>query len=111
MAKQSFIDKHQPVIQKFTNAVYKGQQWVAAHSAAETAQVIAKYFPEIKPDILESSVKRYLEQGSYATDPILEEDEWNNLQNIMDEAGELKERADYAKLVNTTFAKAAKEGR
>jgi NitT/TauT family transport system substrate-binding protein len=111
MTKKSYMDKHSDVVQKFTNAVYKGQQWVAAHSAKETADVIAKYFPNIKPEILESSVKRYLEQGSYATDPILDEEEWNNLQDIMDEAGELKQRADYAKLVNTTFAKAAKEGK
>ncbi|MFY0543340.1 ABC transporter substrate-binding protein [Brevibacillus sp. H7] len=111
MTKKSYMDKHSDVVQKFTNAVYKGQQWVSAHSAKETADVIAKYFPNIKPEILESSVKRYLEQGSYATDPILDEEEWNNLQDIMDEAGELKQRADYAKLVNTTFAKAAKEGK
>lgn len=111
MTKQSIIDKNPTAIQKFTNAVYKGQQWVASHSPKETADVIAKYFEQIKPEILESAVKRYLEQGSYATDPILDEAEWNQLQDIMDEAGELKQRADYAKLVNTTFAKAAKEGK
>lgn len=111
MSKKSYIEKNQAAVQKFTNAVYKGQQWVATHSPAETAKVIAPYFKDIKPEIIESSIKRYLEQGSYASDPILEEEEWNNLQNIMDEAGELKQRADYAKLVNTTFAKTAKEGR
>jgi NitT/TauT family transport system substrate-binding protein len=111
MVKKSYIEKHPDVVQKFTNAIYKGQQWVASHSAKETAATIAPYFENIKAEILESSVRRYLEQGSYATDPILDENEWNNLQNIMDEAGELKQRADYAKLVNTTFAKAAMEGK
>ncbi|QRG69711.1 ABC transporter substrate-binding protein [Brevibacillus choshinensis] len=111
MTKQSYIDSNAAAIQKFTNAVYKGQQWVASHTPKETAEVIGKYFESIKPDILENAVKRYLEQGSYATDPILDEAEWNQLQDIMDKAGELKQRADYAKLVNTTFAKAAKEGK
>ncbi|EST56261.1 hypothetical protein T458_02785 [Brevibacillus panacihumi W25] len=111
MTKQSTLDKNQDTIQKFTNAVYKGQQWVASHSPKETAEVIAKYFEGIKPEIMESAVKRYLEQGSYAADPILDEEEWNQLQDIMNEAGELKEPADYTKLVNTTFAKAAKEGK
>jgi NitT/TauT family transport system substrate-binding protein len=111
MAKKSYIDKHKTTIQKFTNAIYKGQQWVASHSPKETAQVIAPYFQDIKPEILESSVKRYLEQGSYAADPILDEEEWNNLQNIMEAAGELKQRTDYAKLVDTSFAKSATEGR
>ncbi|NGQ94785.1 ABC transporter substrate-binding protein [Brevibacillus sp. SYP-B805] len=111
MAKKSYLDQHEAEIQKFTNAIYKAQQWVASHSAKETADAIAPYFPNIQPDILESAVKRYLEQGSYATDPILDEAEWNNLQNIMDEAGELKQRADYAKLVNTAFAQKAIEGK
>jgi len=110
MTKQSYLDSNSAAIQKFTNAVYKGQQWVASHSPKETAEVISKYFEQIEPDLLESAVKRYLEQGSYATDPILDEAEWNQLQDIMDKAGELKQRADYAKLVNTTFAKKAKEG-
>lgn len=111
MTKQSTIDKNPTAIQKFTNAVYKGQQWVASHSPKETADTIAKYFEQIKPEIMESAVKRYLEQGSYATDPILDEAEWKQLQDIMDSAGELKGPADYAKLVNTTFAKAAIEGK
>ncbi len=111
MSKKSYIDKNPETIQKFTNAIHKAQKWVASQPAEETAKVIAPYFKEIQPDILASSVKRYLEQGSYAADPILDEAEWNNLQDIMDEAGELKQRADYAKLVNTTFAQKAKEGR
>lgn len=110
MTKQSNIDSNAATIQKFTNAIYKGQQWVASHSAKETAAVIGKYFEQIDPTILEKAVQRYLEQGSYATDPILDEAEWNQLQDIMDAAGELKQRADYSKLVNTTFAKQSKEG-
>ncbi|MGD8191638.1 ABC transporter substrate-binding protein [Brevibacillus ginsengisoli] len=111
MSKQSFIQKHEDSIQKFTNAIFKGQQWVATHSPKEVADTIAPYFKDIKPDILESAVKRYQEQRSYATDPILEESEWNNLQDIMAEAGELKARIPYKQLVNTTFAEKAKAGR
>lgn len=111
MAKQSYLDKNKESIQKFTNAIYKAQQWVATHTPKETAEAIAPFFQDIDPAIMESSVKRYLEQGSYATNPILKEDAWNNLQTIMESAGELKARADYAKLVNTSFAKAATEGR
>ncbi|WP_134683101.1 ABC transporter substrate-binding protein [Brevibacillus migulae] len=111
MTKKSYIDKNAETIQKFTNAVHKAQKWVASQPPEETAKVIAPYFKEIQPDILASSVKRYLEQGSFASDPILDEEEWNNLQNIMEEAGELKQRADYQKLVNTAFAQKAIEGR
>jgi len=49
-------------------------------------------------------VERYRQQESFAKDPILDEEEWNNLQDIMEEVGELPMRIDYSKLVDTTFA-------
>jgi NitT/TauT family transport system substrate-binding protein len=54
-------------------------------------------------------VDRYKEQGSFATDPILDVDEWNNLQDIMNEAGELPKEVDHATLVNTEIAEKVKE--
>ena len=39
-AKKSFIDKNSDLVQRFTNAVYKGQQWVAAHTDAEVAEAV-----------------------------------------------------------------------
>ena len=37
-AKKSYIEKNADLIQRFTNAVYKGQQWVATHTDAEVAE-------------------------------------------------------------------------
>ena len=56
-------------------------------------------------DIITSSVERYKSQKSYAENPTLDEDEWNHLQDIMDEADELPERLDYQTYVDTKFAK------
>ncbi len=59
---------------------------------------------------METVVDRYKSQGSFATDPVLDEEEWENLQNIMDEAGELPQTIDHNTLVNTSIAeKASKE--
>ncbi|WP_232699691.1 ABC transporter substrate-binding protein [Brevibacillus daliensis] len=110
MAKQSYIKNNNDSIQKFTNAIQEGQNWVNSHSAEEVAQVIGKYFTDVKPEILVTSVKRYQEQGSYAKDPLLREEEWILLQEIMKEVGELKQPASYEKLVDQTFAKKAAGG-
>lgn len=107
MAKESYIEGNEEIIEKFTNAVYKAQQWVNENSSAETAKLIQKYFEDTDVDIIESSIERYKSQGSFATDPILDIDEWNNLQDIMDEAGELPKRLEHETLVNTDFAKNA----
>jgi NitT/TauT family transport system substrate-binding protein len=105
MAKESYMEENNETIEKFTRAIYKAQKWVEEHDPAETAEVIKSYFEDTDLDIIETVVDRYRSQGSFATDPILDIDEWNNLQDIMDEAGELPGRIEHEKLVNTTIAK------
>jgi NitT/TauT family transport system substrate-binding protein len=104
MAKQSTIDKNEEAIEKFTRAIYKAQQWVESNSPEEIAESISEHFPDTSIDLLTTVVDRYKSQGSFATDPILGEEEWLNLQNIMDEAGELPERIEHEVLVNTSIA-------
>jgi NitT/TauT family transport system substrate-binding protein len=104
MAKQSFTKNNKDTIEKFTRALYKAQQWVETHSAAEVAKAIQPYFKDTDIQIIEKVVDRYKSQGTYATNPILDKEEWNNLQNIMDEAGELPKRIDHETLVDNSFA-------
>lgn len=104
MSKQSYIDKNKETVEKFTRAVYKAQQWVQDTSASEVAKVIEPYFEDTDLEVIEMVVERYRSQGSFATDPILDVEEWNNLQDIMEEAGELPQKVDYDTLVNTDFA-------
>ncbi len=105
MARDSYMKENPEVIEKFTKAVYKAQIWVQEHSAKEIAEAIAPHFQDTDLSIIETVVDRYKSQGSFATDPILDEEEWNNLQDIMDEAGDLPKRVDYETLVNTDIAK------
>ncbi|MBU8879848.1 ABC transporter substrate-binding protein [Bacillus sp. FJAT-29790] len=105
MTKQSYINNNKDTVEKFTRAIYKAQQWVETHSSKETAEAIKGYFDNTEMDIIEMVVGRYKSQGSYATDPILDTEEWDNLQNIMNEAGELPKRVEYSTLVNTEIAK------
>ncbi|MCK6258140.1 ABC transporter substrate-binding protein [Fictibacillus sp. KIGAM418] len=107
MSKQSYIKKHGDVLKRFTKALYKAQLYVETHSAKETATLIAPYFEDTSVDLIEKVVDRYKGQHSYAVNPILEEGAWSNLQAVMKEAGELPKKADYNKLVNTTFSRDA----
>ncbi|MEH7106311.1 ABC transporter substrate-binding protein [Bacillus sp. JJ1764] len=105
MAKDSYMKKNKETIEKFTRAIYKAQQWVNTHSTEEIAKAVAPFFPDTDPEIMNTVIERYKSQGSFATDPILDEEEWNNLQNIMKEAGELPKEVKYKTLVNTSYAK------
>ncbi len=104
MAKESYMKENKDTIEKFTRAIYKAQQWVNKHSAEEIAKTVLSYFPDTDLDIMATVIKRYKNQGSYAADPILDEEEWNNLQNIMKEAGELPKEVKHDTLVNTSIA-------
>lgn len=104
MTKQSYMNDNSEIVQKFTNAIHKAQLWVQEHTPEETAETIAPHFKDTDIDILASSVKRYLEQGTYAETPALAEEAWNNLLDVMESAGELNERVTPEQLVNNAFA-------
>ncbi|MCF6092665.1 ABC transporter substrate-binding protein [Microaerobacter geothermalis] len=107
IAKKSFLDKKPDVVQSFTNAIYKAQIWAQSHSVEEIADAISPYFQEIDRTTMLKVVDRYKSQGSWATDPILDEEEYRNLEAVMESAGELNKKAPYNEIVNTTFAKNA----
>ncbi|MNP50326.1 hypothetical protein D3C76_1445860 [compost metagenome] len=109
MSKKSYISKNAATVQKFTNAIYKAQKWVESKTVPEIAEAIISYFPSTDKAVVEGVVKRYKDQGSFATDPVIDEAEWKNLQDVMEAAGELKARVPLTELVNNSFAeKAAK---
>jgi len=107
-AKKSYIEENGDLVQRFTNAVYKGQQWVATHTDAEVAAAVAEFFADTSLDLLTASVASYRAIDAWNTDPVMSEESFNRLQTVMTEAGELTKTADFAAVVNNTFAEQAK---
>lgn len=108
-AKGSFIKKNPEIIQGFTDALQKGMDYVNSHTPEEIAKIIEPQFKETDLATITTIVKRYHEQETWKDNMVFEEDSFNLLQDILENAGELSQRAPYDKLVNTSFAqKAAK---
>ena len=103
-AKKSYIEENKDIIQGFTNAIYKGQQWVKQHSAKEIAEVIQDFFPDTDLDMLTKSIQSYMDIDAWNDTPILKEEAFNRLQTVMKEAGELDKEAPYNKVINNEFA-------
>lgn len=106
-AKQSYLDENPDVIQGFTNALQKGMDFVQAHTPEEIAAVIEPQFKETDLDTITTIVSRYYEQDTWKNNLIFQEESFDLLQDILDEAGELTKRAPYADLVTTEFAEKA----
>lgn len=106
-AKSSFIGENPELIQKFTNALQKGMDYVQTHTPEEIASVIAPQFAETDITTIETIVARYHEQDTWKSDLIFEKESFELLQDILENAGELKDRVSYEELVITTFAEEA----
>lgn len=103
-AKKSYIAKNEELIQNFTDAIYKGQKWTQEHSAKEIAELIKDFFPSTDVKMLENSIQRYKDIDAWNKTPVLPEEAFNKLQDVIEEAGELEKRADYEKVVNNKYA-------
>lgn len=106
-ANKSYMEENSDVISAFTRAIYKGQQYVANANAEDVANLMVDFFPDTDVSVLTKVVERYRDIGAWATDPVLEQDSFERLQDVMQSAGELDVRADYSEVVDTSFAKAA----
>ena len=106
-AKKSYIAKNEELIQNFTDAIYKGQKWTQEHSAKEIAELIKDFFPSTDVKMLENSIQRYKDIDAWNKTPVLTEEAFNKLQDVIEEAGELEKRADYEKVVNNKYAEEA----
>lgn len=104
---KSIIDKDPEMVQKFTNAIYKGMIWVQEHSSEEIAEAVKPQFPETDDDVLIALIDRYRDQDSWKPDLIITEEGLDHLMYIMELAGELEERVPYEKIVTTKFAEEA----
>lgn len=106
-AKESYIKENPEVIQGFTNALQKGMDYVRDHTPEEIAAVIEPQFEESDLETITTIVTRYYEQDTWAENLVFSEESFDLLQDILEEAGELSNRAPYEKLVNTEFAEEA----
>ena len=103
-AKKSYIENNEQTIQDFTNAIYKGQKWVKEHTSREIAEAIVSFFPDTDVEMLANAIQSYKDIDAWNDTPVLKEEAFNRLQEVMTSAGELEQKAPYDKIVNNKYA-------
>lgn len=109
MATKEYIENNPEIIQKFTNAIYKGQQYIYNHTSKEIAEMCLPYFEESDLETLTEIIERYKSQDTWKENPIFDEEGFTLIQDIMDEGGELEKRIDYNDFIITDFTEKAVE--
>ena len=93
-------------LQKFTAAIAKGQKFVAEKSAAEIAAAIAPSFPETDVAVIEKVVQRYKDIGAFSETPVMTQEAFDRIIDIVKNAGEIAPDAvvPFEALIDNTYA-------
>lgn len=103
-AKESFIKKHPEKVDAILRSVTKAVKYINENTAEDVAKKIAPYFDGTSVAALATSVKNYAAIDAWVTDMAMKETAYNNLLDIIDNAGELQKRLPFADLVQTKRA-------
>lgn len=106
-ALKSTLNGERDMVQRFTNALYRGQQWVLTHSAGEIARAIVEQFPDTDLEVLTAVCQRHLDIDAWNAVPAMKQESFERLETVMETAGELEERVDFDQVVDNSFARAA----
>lgn len=103
-ATPSYMAEHGDTVQKFANAIAKGQAWVQEHTDREVAEAMAEQFPDTDVAVLEQVSARYRAISAWNTVPAMKPEALARLMDVMEEAGELEARVEFDTLVDNSFA-------
>ena len=106
---QRFLDSNGEVVQRFTQGFYNAQIWLAQNDAQAVAAMVTSFFPEVGTRLISAAIARYRDQDTWAKDPMLREDGFDRVQEVLAQAGLIKSRQSYGRIVRTDFARNAIE--
>ena len=106
---QLYMKEKPEVVQRFTNAIAKAQEWVNTHSNEEIADSIISFFPGTDRNIIINVIENYKEIDAYAATPAVKEEELGRLLDIIQsyDSSLVETRPDFNKIVDNSFAEKA----
>lgn len=102
-AKKSYLSENKDLVQRFTDAIYEAQIWTKEHSSEEIAEAIKDFFPDTETELLAEVIQNYKNIDAWNDNPTLTEESFDRLQEVMIQAGELKEKVPYEAIVTNEF--------
>ncbi|OQB23909.1 MAG: hypothetical protein BWY11_01514 [Firmicutes bacterium ADurb.Bin182] len=104
MVSQERIKNEPEFVEAFVRAIYRAQKWVQTASNSEIAKAMLPFFPDADEATLELVAQSYRESDAWMTDPVMTEDSFKRLQDIIESSGELKARLELTDVVDNSFA-------
>ena len=104
VATSDYLENNSEKLNKFMTALKKGYDYLISATDEQVVNALKPSFSTTEDNLIIASVRNYIRIGAYASDFVLKESSWNNLLDIIDNAGELKSRVAWNEAVNTSFA-------
>jgi NitT/TauT family transport system substrate-binding protein len=89
---------------RMTRAMYRTQQWIATHSAAELAACVASFFPALPRPTLTAALERYQMLRVWNRTPMLQPEGLAWLEAACRSGGYIQHRVAYDQYVDMRFA-------
>ncbi len=105
--RKSLLAEKTDVYQRFLNAIAKAQKWCQDNTAEEIAKAIKPQFPDTDEAMLTTVTKRHKDIDAWMATPVVKQETFEHMQEIMSQAGELDQKAPFEALVDNTLAERA----
>lgn len=102
-ARKSYIKENPEVIEGFTKAINKGLEFVRNNDSMTIANSIIDFFPDTSMNDLITIIDEYKNGEAWKENITINEKEWEHIQEIIIEAGELQKYVPYDDLIYTRF--------
>lgn len=103
MTMPGMIEDEPELVEAFVRAVYRAQLWVKTANDAEIAEAMLPFFPDSDIETLSIVAQSYRLTDSWMFEPVMTQDAFTRLQDIMELNGELKARVEFSELVDNSF--------
>ncbi len=98
MTLKSYLEKNKTTVEKFMRAIQKAIKYVQTTDEDKVADSLLKQFPSTAKESVAASLKSYKKIDAWTYDTTMTKQAFDNLQTVMENAGELDKRADYNKI-------------
>lgn len=107
---RSVLEKKSDTVLRFLRAIARAQRFVQENDAKTVAEALAPAFADTPVETLETVVERYRSIGAFAQTPVMHEEAYERLLDIMEQAGELESRPAFETIVDNSLAERALKG-
>ena len=106
VTRRGSLDRRRDELLRMIRAVHHTLGWFARTPAAEIADKLRDYFPDVPPAIFAGAIERYRALELWGSDPVIRREGYERLHAAMRSAGTLSRDIAFEECVDTKLARA-----